>query len=881
MMRNIWQVQRSGPKATPNGWLQQGASNQGATGTPNQARAATGTLVPAAIIVALLIGAFLFATPQAQAQANSDPVGTPSVTGAARSGETLTADTSAIMDADGLGTFSYQWAYLDGTTEMDISGETGSTYPLSEDDVGKELIVKVSYTDGNSNNEEVTSPPSDPVETDDLVVLNKEEQTASYSLTSTTFKYAQAFTSDATAGSHILDSIGITFSYIGNTATAGDDITVTLNEAATSEPGGELCTLEDPASFTNSGKQVFRAPAATIGSRCPDLEPEKTYYVVIEKDQSSTDSISLTFSGAAAIHSGSAAGWTVSAIAQHYTTFFGSWADLATTGFMNLDVRSREPFALEPLTQTEVPSTWPLVPQGLTGGQKFRLMFLTSDERATSDDINVYNEFVQAQAAQGHTSIRDYASQFRVLGSTAGTDGQDNTRITSRNEQSPPVSIFWLGGPRIADSYHDLRGDRWSNEDDPRTTDGNTTAKRVVWTGSNERFRERTVSGSSAALGTASVGTGELDHATHGPALGATDDPTDTSLPLYALSGIFVIANTAATGQPTITGTPRAGEVLTADVTAITDPEGTADAVFRYQWYRFDGQNQTAIDSATGATYKLVEADADMRIIVEVSFQDDMGFPEGPLQSVETSTIVGRDVLVQNTGQAQHPSTSGVTEDAQSFTTGTNADGYILESIGILLDTISNPAETAGSELAATLNSETNGKPGTILCTLTDPTTFTGSGVQNFTAPQSGDNMPNTVSEHNLFLSAGKDRNKYNYKSPTRGPGTNTREAGKAGPYTKPAHFLQQGNWREEANPDSALMIRGQGPPCAAPDHFRPPYLGRQPHGESDASYENTGDYVIAPRLPAPATPPECTRSTRSTSTSPADNRRKTPYPSG
>lgn len=147
---------------------------------------------------------------------------------------------------------------------------------------------------------------------------------------------------------------------------------------------------------------------------------------------------------------------------------------------MILDVRSREPFELEPLTETEVLSTWPLIPQVLTGGQKFRLMFLTSDERATSADINVYNEFVQALAAQGHASIRDYAGQFRVLGSTAGTDGQDNTKITSRQEQSPPVTTFWLGGPRIADSYHDLRGDRWNNEGDPRTADGNTTTKRVV-----------------------------------------------------------------------------------------------------------------------------------------------------------------------------------------------------------------------------------------------------------------------------------------------------------------------------------------------------------------------------------------------------------------
>ena len=60
----------------------------------------------------------------AATQPNNPATGTPTISGTAQVGETLTADTSGIDDADGLSntTFSYQWQADD--TEM--SGATGS-----------------------------------------------------------------------------------------------------------------------------------------------------------------------------------------------------------------------------------------------------------------------------------------------------------------------------------------------------------------------------------------------------------------------------------------------------------------------------------------------------------------------------------------------------------------------------------------------------------------------------------------------------------------------------------------------------------------------------------------------------------------------------------
>jgi len=88
-----------------------------------------------------------------QSASNIDPTGSVSITGTATQGEILTADPSAIADADGLGTFSYQWK-ADGT---DISGATASTFELTQDQVGKAITVVASYTDGQGTAESLTS----------------------------------------------------------------------------------------------------------------------------------------------------------------------------------------------------------------------------------------------------------------------------------------------------------------------------------------------------------------------------------------------------------------------------------------------------------------------------------------------------------------------------------------------------------------------------------------------------------------------------------------------------------------------------------------------------------------------------------------------------
>ena len=94
---------------------------------------------------------------------NQLATGQPVIVGIVRVGETLTADTSGIADADGLGSvlnFSYQWLRRDGTTDTEIADATGSSYTLADADQDGTLKVRVSFIDNLGYLETRTSDPT-------------------------------------------------------------------------------------------------------------------------------------------------------------------------------------------------------------------------------------------------------------------------------------------------------------------------------------------------------------------------------------------------------------------------------------------------------------------------------------------------------------------------------------------------------------------------------------------------------------------------------------------------------------------------------------------------------------------------------------------------
>ena len=89
------------------------------------------------------------------AKPNTAATGEPTISGTPQVDETLTADTSAISDEDGLANVSYQYQWL--RDDADIAGQTNSTYRLVSADEGKTIKVRVTFNDDAGNAESLTS----------------------------------------------------------------------------------------------------------------------------------------------------------------------------------------------------------------------------------------------------------------------------------------------------------------------------------------------------------------------------------------------------------------------------------------------------------------------------------------------------------------------------------------------------------------------------------------------------------------------------------------------------------------------------------------------------------------------------------------------------
>ena len=130
----------------------------------------------------------------------------------------------------------------------------------------------------------------------------------------------------------------------------------------------------------------------------------------------------------------------------------------------------------------EVPADWTLVPPGLAPGERFRLLFVTSEKRdATAPDIDAYDTFVQDLVTRsGRAELAKYAGHFRVLGSTASVHARDHVGLTGAGEL-----IWWLGagsmeaydtsgrisGP-VADDAADFFDGSWESARSLRTERG-------------------------------------------------------------------------------------------------------------------------------------------------------------------------------------------------------------------------------------------------------------------------------------------------------------------------------------------------------------------------------------------------------------------------
>ena len=255
-----------------------------------------------------------------------------------------------------------------------------------------------------------------------------------------------------------------------------------------------------------------------------------------------------------------------------------------------------------------VPADWSLIPTGLSTGDKFRLLFLSSTPSAVSStDIADYNTFIQTRAAAGHTDIRAYSAGFRVVGCTAAVDARDNTKTTYTTTDKG-VPIYWLNGAKAADEYEDFYDGSWDDEANDKNesgTNGPDTSQAGNWplTGCSHDGTEQWPLGASQV----SVGRPNSSGSGHGPLFANAQITSGVSSLLYGLSAVFEVAAAVVV--------PNNPPAFSADTAARSVAENTAA-----------GQNVGAALTATDAdsdtlTYTLEGADAASFDIVSGSGQ--------------------------------------------------------------------------------------------------------------------------------------------------------------------------------------------------------------------------------------------------------------------
>ena len=271
--------------------------------------------------------------------------------------------------------------------------------------------------------------------------------------------------------------------------------------------------------------------------------------------------------------------------------------------------------------QVFVTSDWSLIPAGLTTGDQFRLIFLSSTKRdGSSTDIANYNTFVQTRAAAGDTDIQAYSDGFKAVGCTEDVDATDNTSTTGTG-----VLIYWLNGNKAADDYDDFYDGTWDDEANDKNElgeNGPDTSQTTNYplTGCLDDGTEAVSGSNSRGLGGSLVRLGRPNSSAsgNGPLSSSSNVGNTADRPMYGLSAVFEVAeadttlvsNTGQTsadfttdaidyGQGFTTGSDTAGYTLDAIDIGYNDSSNTAFSASIWSSFIADGSPNSLLYSLT------------------------------------------------------------------------------------------------------------------------------------------------------------------------------------------------------------------------------------------------------------------------------------------
>ena len=618
-------------------------------------------------------------------QARPDNVaasGAPVINGTAQVRETLTADTTGIVDANGLDRveFRFQWVSNDGSADTDITGGTDSTYTLVADDAGKPIKVRVSFTDRGGYAETLTSDA-----TVAATVLANSPATGAPTITGTA-QVGQTLTAD-TAGIADDDGLsGATFSYqwVGNDGNADTDITGATDSSYTLVADDEGRTIKVRVSFTDdAGYGETLASAATTAVEAS--EPPSHITVAVAEDSSDVNNIVTSF-----------------------TITWNDADDCSTNynAYLNIKPGNRPghetPGSQLHLGSAALDSTQ--ITKGLTGVQGPTEGF----------DVELYCGTDGSGRLISRVDIP--SDSGRPMPGTYSTEPPLNALSVSHGTLTPTFNSYTspYTVPDVANAVT-----RITITATPKTgyftnffeaSDG-----LVLVVGTFAIHANGIVSGLSA-------GCNRVHYDDLGPLIELTDADLNTpgfQVDLYdgenyvhvrvyptaychggtgyqltitraAGSVSLVRPNRPATGYisigPAYTRGPCVGCTMSADVSEIYDRDGLANATFGYQWLADDAE----IAGATGSRYTVAATELGSTLKVRVSFTDDRGNEEIVTSSAKTK-VVGPNIPASGA-----PYISGTPKVGETLTAETNlisdADG--MEDAVLMIQWIRNDGIT-------------------------------------------------------------------------------------------------------------------------------------------------------------------------------------------
>ncbi|MXY18272.1 MAG: hypothetical protein F4Y57_15130, partial [Acidobacteria bacterium] len=525
------------------------------------------------------------------------------VLGAPRVGDTLVADVSAIRDGDGIefAVFAYRWIRTRGGVDTPIPGADGREHLQAPADEGAAVRVEVSFTDDS---------------------LEAEGPLASVPTEAVLARPSDGCTSDTLR-------------------LAGGDVA--------SEGSVEYCRNNQFRSACDDGWDKADADVACRMAGYPDGALDVkigSFFVNLVDTAFWLDELSCTGDESSLAECGHA-GWGVNDCT--YNERAGVMCDpgapmaaaAAVDGTM-LVITFDEALAPAPNLSNDAFTVWK-TPEG--GSE---------EEAALSVPPSIDGATVTLTLATGvvesDTGVR---VRYEKPGTDAGNrlrDGEGNdvetfTRGATNATGPMPVAVSaavdgttlvvtfskdLAAAPNLANASFTVKK---TPEGGSEGTAGLTGSPAIDGATVTLTLATAAVSGDTVTVGYAKPGTGTDN---------ALED--DAGREVESFDGLAVTnnSNAPATGAPAISGVPQAGMTLAATPGTMADADGLTGRFpdhYGFQWVRVESGAETEV-GGDSHEYTLEDADVGSTLKVRVTFKDDVGGTEGPLESAETVAVL-------------------------------------------------------------------------------------------------------------------------------------------------------------------------------------------------------------------------------------------------